>query len=200
MPLMLVTTLATNPLWLFLFVVPLGAATLALYKIFKCEDLSLHAKLGFTILTSLASFHLFGLVACAAAMFLLINWIRIDEVKSTGFKYFVVTVLVSGIYWTTYLFTTEQWHQFFIEFSPQDRLRKLLIVLVYYPRIYDKIVDKFIAAISLFTLTVVPVIGFGFMESLKRPYGERIGFRILAFLILWHILLVAVLQTPYRDT
>ncbi len=80
-PLILLSTLRANPIWFILFFFVIIISVYCFIKLYRKEELKLSPKLSFLFLIVLSFFNSFGLALFVFALFILINWISIDEFK-----------------------------------------------------------------------------------------------------------------------
>jgi len=191
--------LPSSTVFLVTYVILLLLSGFAVYFILREKNLSFFTKVSYTVIILFSSLNLFGLSLLLLASFYLLNWFKLKDAMNKYFGLLISIGVLYLIFWIIFGFSTSEWHIMFEEFDPSEKLKKLLIVLIDYPFIYDKIVDKYVSAMPLFTVFSVLFLGYSLLDTLRKTPEGVMGFRFLMFIIIFHALLVGVLVTPYKN-
>ena len=189
-----------NIYWILSFTILLILTGSVVYIVFRDKCLNVYNKIGVLLLLICAVLNLFGMLAYILVLLILLNWLKLRGFNTMSYKLSIGICTLFLIYWLFFLLTSQNWYNFFPDFVPEAKIRKLLIILVDYPYVYDKILNKYLSAIPQFTIMATILIGFGFIELIQKSYSNRLGYRILFFLLVLHILFVGILNTPFKTT
>jgi hypothetical protein len=201
LPILLATVVPQNRYWLGGFIVLAVFTVGALSVVWRDRALDARARFSVGFLALLCLANLYGMVVSCALLLLLMGWLRPRDARSSGVRALVLVGLASAGFWSAFLWNTTGWHALFDDFQDQARFRKMLIALVDYPLVYDKVIDKYLAAIPAFTVMAAGFLGVGLWFALfGKDERLREGFRFLLFLIILHVVLVGILTTPYKST
>ncbi len=199
-PYLFLTTIFRNSFWSVSFILPLGITIFFTYNIFKRRELPLLKAFVPVLFMLLSLLNLFGVIFYLFLMMYFIRWLKNEDFQTSAFKYSMVSILINLVFWIVFGLTTTSWHSFFPGMEQAHTLRKLLIVLIDYPPVYDKIISEYWEAIPLFSVIVGIITVFGVFYVLIRNNRSDEGARFLFFVGLFHNVLIGVLNTPYHNT
>jgi hypothetical protein len=146
--------------------------------------------------------NLFGLLFFAAIAFLLIGWLKIDFFKDVNFRHVLISVLVFGIFWISYVYLTNQWYSAFSNFESYEFWgvsKKIFILFFNYPDSYYTLLLYF-RTIPVFTVVAILFISVAIFHLIisKKPSDK--GIRFIAFVLILSGLMATSVQTYYTET
>ena len=199
LPHILLQTISSNIVWMLLYLIPVSLAFFCTYKTVKSNNLKLLAKLSICTIILLSLFNLFGLAILLSIIFLLLNIIEPTSTNKRILKECLLVVIFNFIFWIIVGLTTEGWYKFFENMEALS-IKKLLVVLLKYPDIFEQILYPWMQTIPILTIISAFIICFGFCQLMNKPFEKHVGFRLLFSIALILCLFVATVRTPYHET
>ena len=200
-PRLLILTLSSSRLFLFLYIIPILAIVFSVYKVLKKEDIDLSGKFSFLVLISLSILNLFGLAIVLSILFYLIEWIKRKDIKA-GIFYVLIPILLNFIYWTFFVLKTNKWKFYFpnITFRGSgDIIRVVWKEFLNYPYFYETFV-LFRDTIPVYTYIISGLILLGLVLLFIKKEEKDYKFRILFALFIFLIIMVNILNLTYFET
>lgn len=199
LPHILLQTMSSNIAWMILYLIPVSLAFFCAYKIVKSNNLKLLAKLSICTIILLSLFNLFGLAILLSLILLLLNLIEWTIINKRILKHCVLVVFFNFVFWIIYGLTSDVWYQFFGDMQ-QLSVKKLLVILLKYPDIFEQILYPWMRTSPIFTIISALIICFGFCQLMNKPFEKHVGFRLLLSIALILCLFVGTVRTPYHET
>jgi len=199
-PIILLKFFPNHPNWILIFLLLFVLSIIGIRFILKNTQFPLITKVIFILLLLLSLFNLFGLLALLILLFFSMNWIKLNDIKSKFFKFSLIIYFVNFIYWVVFGLYINDWHSSFDKFQSIQKLKKLLLVLIDYPHVYNNIVEEYIEVMPIFIISISVIIGIGIYVAFKDKYANQKGFRIFLSLIVLHFIFIGILRTPYHST
>jgi len=199
LPLLLLGTMSSNSVWIFLFGIPLCISAILSYKITKLNDLDSIAKTLLCILILLSLLNLFGFVIAVSLILFLLGIVEFRTPDKLASKWVLLAIFSNFIFWIFYGLVTEEWHMFFGNVQ-HFHLKKFFVILFKYPNVFEQILYPWIRTIPILTIMGGSVICFGIIESISKQVKERSGYRFLSLIAIILCLSVGLVKSPYHET
>lgn len=198
-PPMLLLTLPQNWEWLLGAAAAAAFSVWAIYFIAQARPVDLAGRLGLALIVLLTLLGLFGLAIAAFVLLLLLDWLNLRLLKAPVLRIAAAAALCNFVFWLTYGLATTDWHQFFPAVEPSETIKKLLVVLLKYPNIFDQIVYPWVEAIPRLAVLSAIFIAVAMLWVLLDR-GEEIGLRLLIFVLFLLALAVGAIGTQHQST
>lgn len=198
LPLLLISHLRYNKIWILFFLIPLIVSLFTAYNIFKNSFISVSAKYSLLFLLFLSIINLFGFLFFLLISFLLINWLSVDALKKS-FKLPIFTVVLNFTFWSAFAVSTISWHSFFPLAKISGVGSSLNFIwkeFINYPYLYETFV-LFRDTIPYFTFITIFLFLFGILLFIKINNHR---YKFLLFIFLFLILQISFLNLTYFKT
>ncbi|MGE5863138.1 MAG: hypothetical protein ACM31H_05145, partial [Nitrososphaerales archaeon] len=224
-PVLLISTLPSNLVWMLLFLIPLSFNVFTAYRILKSKT-SILVKTGLLSLLILSILNLLGLIVICFLIFFIIRWLRPKDIigitsqsaikneqqdtktwflsnwKRSFSNPFIITAAINFLFWISFAVKTTEWHKFF----PTQNIGGLSSVIktiikesINYPYFYETFV-LFRDTVPFLTVSVVLLFVFLIIWIIRNQNKNTAGIRFLLFLFLILILAVDILNLSHFDT
>lgn len=215
-PVLLIQTISTSPIWSFLLIIPLSINLFVFYRIVKLET-SILKRAAAGILLFFSFLNLLGLVIVALLIFIMIGWLIPEDIikksqweikirkifPSKPIRYFILAGSVNFIFWILFALNTTAWHKFFPNQNISGAIpaiKSLVKESINYPYFYETFV-LFRDTVPIITVIYILLIGILFIYIFKKYYDKDvIPLRLLSFLFIFLILMQNTLNLTYFDT
>lgn len=189
-----------TPDWYGGFSLLLVALAGILYLLVRSRETHYSYKLIFTFWILLAVTNQYSLIIYSLAVFWLIGWLGLNDIRGRDLMYLVVALLVTAAFWLIYALNTSAWHALFAA-GVEDPLWKMLVMFLKYPNLLDKIFRPWMGGIPVTTSLSAILIVAGVMVSGKdADPAARQYFRVLAALAIILGVLVGLTLQPYNNS
>ncbi len=205
LPFILLKTLHINK-WLVSFCIFNVLACIYFIRFYKDDTISKYAKFGVLLILTCAAFNLFAMILYIillmhfSGLYCMKDWGRLKVSNSKLFYLGLFICFTYLIFWANYLLFNEGWTHLIKNFTIEAKFRKILISLIDYPFIYDKIVDKYFSVYPIFISMSFGLCLVLFTNSMLNDYKDNIGINFLFFILVINLLLVGVVHAPYKAT
>jgi hypothetical protein len=130
----------------------------------------------------------------------LLNWINPRSPPVPALRIAAISVVINFLFWVAYGLTTDTWHQFFPPFGSEELTKKLFVVLLKYPNIFDQIVYPWFAAIPLTSLLFAILVGAAALIAVfGKSSRQNTALRIMVFIVALCALCIGALDTSARN-
>ena len=195
-PLVLLRTLSSHREWLAPVLAMLAGSAWAIYRLFRLTALPFAPRLGLAIVIALSVANLFGLAIGFVVLLLLLNWINPRSMPAPALRIAVISTAVNFLFWLVYGLATDAWHRFFPPFGSGELIKKLFVVLLKFPNIFDHIVYPWLAAIPFTALLFgMLVAAAGLLAVFGESGKENTALRIMVFVLALLALCIGALDT-----
>jgi hypothetical protein len=201
---LLFTTLASNVVWMLIFLIPLTVSGMAVWSLIadrwsaQKAQLPLRQTFLFLLFIILALLNLYGLLVCLLVISFLLEWLNLRHFKSRLGLLVCLAIGVTFIFWLCYVIFTDSW-QVLLKTHRDTLAERLLMVLIGYPPIYAKILFPWFSTMPVFTVAAAILVLAGLMESIVRDYDGRKAYFLLFAILLGLALVLTVLKQPTQS-
>ncbi len=198
LPKILLTALPAYPVWIILFAIPLVISAFGLLKVFKNFESDAFGKFSAVLMVILPLLNLFSLTFFVGLILLLLNWMKVSELKTSIYKIIYAAFAVNLIYWFAFAFGSGVLKQGFTEASNMIMLKETIKVLFKYPN-FD-ILTVYLHAIPLFTVMAAIFISINLFQLFREKVNHEKGKRFFYFIIFLLALATTLINTFYNET
>lgn len=218
LPVLLIQSLPSSKLWLFIFTALLTANLFVYSRIVKSEK-NIQIRMGGGLLIILSFLNLLGLMFVTAIIFLMLGWLEPKEFRvvnretsiSRGWhflpgkflRYFILIAAINFFFNIFFILQTTEWKTFFPHHDVTGSASAIKTVLkesLNYPYLYESFV-LFRDTIPFATIIYLLLIGALGIFVIKKYYSKgTIPFRFLLFLFLILVVAQNILNLTYFDT
>jgi len=197
-PIILFSTVYPNITWLILQFIVLSVILYVTYNVIKQPDFTTYTKIGISSLLLLSFLNLYGLMIFLTIMFLLIDWLKPEQIKKS-LKYILPVMILTILLWSAYIYSGS-WSNGLntINYKGFAAVKYFYKEFLNYPYFYETFV-LFRNTIPWFTLTSIFFLAAGLFFMFSKNVNT-LGHRFLYFILMLVLLIITFLNLTYFDT
>jgi len=198
-PYMLWQTLPLQPMWLLASILPAVVSVWAVYACYRQRDLSVAAKCGVAVAILASLLNLFAIAFVSLLLLLVIRWLPPVSVRNALYRILLLSISLNFLFWLTYGITTDAWYQHFFPHDAGLPLKKLFVLFIKYPDIFETILFRWFAAVPVTTVVLGGLLTAAVIW-LSTSRQNSTGLRFLLFVLILLGLAVGFIVTDYVTT
>ncbi len=202
LPVILIFSQSNFTTWHLIFLLPIGLSILGAYKILTDSSMKFHTKLYCVLFIFLVLFNLFGMLILLSILFLLLGWIKYDELEK---KTIIMILTISGVTILSlilFAIVNNIWLEASFYSSKANSFGNLKVFIkesLNYPYVYETFA-LFRETLPLLTVISILIIIIGSLLSISPIFKDDKKQKIIFALFLILFLGVTIIKTGFFDT
>jgi hypothetical protein len=212
LPVLLITTLISNPPWMLGFILPAASSFAAIWHLYfraKSEETSEITVLQASIISLfiiLSLINQFGLLIELVIIVIVMNYLflsfSLSAIKARSLIWPAVAISATFCFWLSYTIFSEKWRVLldtWVLFDAEDNvhLRQVLTVLFGYPDVLLKILRPWAGAMPMTSVVIGILALYGFSVALVKRSMDSEGYLFLIGILVVLSMMLAVLGQQY---
>ena len=205
LPTLLITSLPVNPAWMILFFSITVLSAFTIWRLFISlnnklySDLEIRQILLFSLFIMLALFNLFALIIYLLILALLLRHLHLKQLLYRPVVLSIAMIIATGLFWFSYGLLTDEWFNSLTS-GHTSKLKALLVVFLKFPDIFTKIIYRWVSVMPVMMLITIPLLICGAFIAIVKNRDNDQGYLFLFAVSLILVLILAVLDQPYKST